>query len=219
MISIYLHRYKKSSKRGFTLVEILVVLGLFSSVMVIAAGALLTTQSVNVKLQETQSILDNVNLSMETMTREIRYGSVFHCNITLSTASSSLRKSCPFEDDGGTVLFFRPNTMTNEEDRVAYYLSSNGVLYKDEYIGGATTTYQVTGDDVTIKSLVFYVKGANTVSGVNEDVADVHDYLQPLITVTLAGETKPVKRLSSATSAGVVKFTVQTSISSRELDN
>ena len=95
----------KYSRRGFTLVEILVVLGLFSSVMTIAAGALFTTQAINVKLQETQSILDNVNIAMETMTREIRYGTNFHCGISISSASSTLRKNCTFANQGGTVLF------------------------------------------------------------------------------------------------------------------
>lgn len=209
---------KKYSFKGFTLVEILVVLGLFSSVMTIAAGALFATQAINVKLQETQSILDNVNLSMETMTREIRYGTNFHCGVSLLAASSTLRKNCTFANQGGTVIFFKPNTMTGDNDRVAYYSSSTGIIYRDEYVSGATTTYQVTGDDVSIKSLVFYVTGANTVSSSSMDVNEEHDYLQPLITLSIAGETKSKKSGTTATSTGTVKFTVQTSISSRDLD-
>ncbi len=224
-------RYNKTTCHGFTLVEILVVLGLFSSVMTIAAGALFTTQAVNVKLQETQSILDNVNLSMETMTREIRYGTDFHCDISLLATSSSLRKNCTFTNNGGTVLFFKPNTMVNDKDRVAYYLKNTGVLYKDEYLCGddnctivSTSTYQITGDDVVIKSLVFYVTGANTVAKDNKDISILgvvqHDYTQPLITLSVAGETKSKKSgATTATSTGIVKFTVQTSISSRQLDN
>ncbi len=208
---------------GFTLVEIIVVMGLFSAVMTLAAGTLLTTQAINVKLQETQSILDNVNLSMETMTREIRYGTDYHCDVSLLAASSTLRKNCTFANQGGTVLFFKPNTFTGEFDRVAYYLSTNGVLYKDEYIGGATSTYQITGDDVSIKSLVFYVTGANTATSSTKDISVLgvvqHDYTQPLITLTIAGETRSKKLVTTATSSGTVKFTVQTSISSRQVDN
>lgn len=215
---------RKNKFKGFTLVEILVVLGLFSTVITIAVGALFTTQAINTKLQETQSVLDNVNLSMETMTRDIRYGSSFHCDVNLSTSSSTLRKDCAYSDEGGTILFFKPEGALHDTDRVAYYASSTqfgNVILKDEYIDGATTTYQITGNDVTIKTLVFYVTGANTSSSTdiarNITKAGVvqFDYIQPLITLTVAGETKTTK----ATTTGIVKFTVQTSISPRQLDN
>ena len=224
---------KRIALKGFTLVEILVVLGLFSSVMTIAVGALLSAQSINVKLQDSQSVLDNMNLSVETMSREIRYGSEFHCDdtleIALQTASSSLRKDCQFVDatsGGGAVLIFKPNNFTSD-DRVAYYVSEQGVLLKDEYIGGATTTYQITSDSVTIRSLVFYVTGAYTLSGTTKNAVNANDFDQPLITVTIDGETKPVKKYlqtiagegSAKRNIKAVRFTLQTSVSSRILDN
>lgn len=228
----YTKKLRRTASKGFTLVEILVVLGLFSTVMVIAAGALFTTQAINTKLQETQAVLDNVNLSMEIMSREIRYGSNFHCTVATFTgndldpvASSTLRKSCPFSAQGGTMLIFRPYQSATSTDRVAYYLKG-GILFKDEYIGGATTTYQVTTDNITINSLVFYVTGANSVEAVGQDFNGVHDTIQPLITLNVFGETKPAKKYYSASmSEGgaqknivSVKFNVQTSISSRDLD-
>ncbi len=97
MISIYLNKNKIS---GFTLVEMIVVLGLFSFLMTLATGVIYSTHAIGIKLQETQTILDNVNLSMDTMSRDIRYGSNFYCSNTLVVASSSLRKSCTFESGG-----------------------------------------------------------------------------------------------------------------------
>jgi prepilin-type N-terminal cleavage/methylation domain-containing protein len=224
--------YQKNNSAGFTLVEILVVMGLFSAVMVIAAGSLLMTQAVNTKLQETQSILDNVNLSMDIMSREIRYGSAFHCDIatfsgpgTLNqVASSTLRRDCSFADQGGTMLIFRPYQSSTSTDRVAYYLKG-GIIFKDEYIGGATTTYQVTADNVTINSLAFYVHGAYSASSTAmQNASNTIDYTQPLITLTIAGETKPAKTYyASVVGEGTkniraVRFIVETSISARELD-
>ncbi len=73
---------------GYSLVEILVVLGLFSSIATLSLGALFNAQAVNARLQETQAILDNINLSMQTVTRDIRFGSDFYGTTTASFVSS-----------------------------------------------------------------------------------------------------------------------------------
>lgn len=207
--------FKKEGIKGFTLVEMLIVLGLFSFIMTLATGVLYTTQAINVKLQETQAVLDNVNLSMETISRDIRYGSEFHCGTDINATSSILRKSCTYDNEGGTILFFRPSGAPSDE-RVAYYASttsSGRVILKDEYEEGATSTYQITANDVRIKSLIFYVYGANTASSSNEDVGNAHDVLQPLIVMAISGETIPITPGATST-----KFTMQSSISPRELD-
>lgn len=229
----YFHLKSKHTKiKGFTLVEMLVVLGLFSFIMTLATGVLYTTQSINVKLQGVQVVLDNVNVSMDIMTRDIRYGTNFHCGGGQTSSQIeqeteiSLRKDCAYQttglEHGGKFLFFKPIDAVNDADRVAYYASttaSGSVILKDEYIKNettgltSTTTYQITADDVKIKSLIFYVVGANTTGGANT-VSGVGDLIQPIITVTLAGETIPIARNASST-----KFTIQSSISSRVLDN
>lgn len=198
----------------------LIVLGLFSFIMTLATGVLYTTQAINVKLQETQSVLDNVNLSMDAMSREIRYGTNFHCASTLQEAESSLRKSCSYYNNGGKFLFFKPNDAMHDEDRVAYYASTTqdgDVILKDEYFGSGgafSNRYQITANDAKIKSLVFYVVGANTTSGSSTmDVGSVRDYVQPLVTMDLSGETKPITSSASST-----KFIIQLTVSSRALD-
>jgi prepilin-type N-terminal cleavage/methylation domain-containing protein len=206
--------YKKINRKAFTLVEMLVVLGIFSFIMTLATGVLYTTQAVNVKLQETQAVLDNVSLSMETISRDIRYGADFHCGVSLDASNSHLRKSCSYEQEGGSVLFFKPSGGIPE--RVAYYASTTqygSVILRDEYMEGATSTFQITANDVRIKSLIFYVSGANTASTLNEDVDSIHDFEQPVITLTISGETIPINERSSST-----KFTMQSSVSPRELD-
>jgi prepilin-type N-terminal cleavage/methylation domain-containing protein len=212
-ISLLKHTHIKS--RGFTLVELLVVLGLFSSVMTIATGALYTTQAVNTKLQETQSILDNVNLSMEIMSRDIRYGSEFHCNSVMPPSIPvPLRHSCEYSPTAsGTILFFKPANAVTSDDRVVYYLE-NGVIFKKEISTLGTTIYQITSNDVTVKSLSFYVTGAYTSTGDPLfNVGGYRDYDQPLITMTVLGVTKPVK-----STLVPVSFTVETSISARGQD-
>ncbi len=212
--------YTTQFTQGYLLVEILVVLGLFSSISTLSLGALFNAQSVNARLQETQAILDNMNLSTQTITREIRFGSDFHCEETTPTGLISgiptvptNRKNCPASGPQGTVLIFKPSDATNNLDRTAYYVR-NGLLYKEIYpYAGTTTVLQMTSDDVYITSLKFNVVGANTSTGLNDYLGAI-DYQQPLVTIFLSGVTRPVKASTPAAT-----FDIQTAVSARELDN
>jgi prepilin-type N-terminal cleavage/methylation domain-containing protein len=217
----------KKQIRGFTLVEILVVLGLFSSIMTIASGALFTTQAVNVRLQKSQSELDNASLSLETIARDIRYGAEFHCASSATKTGSdvvdtnmTMRRDCPFATTspylpGANYLFFKPSNASSSGDRVVYYATTTngiGVVYKKEYFSGkATSTYRITSDEVNIKSLSYYVTGAYT-SDASNDVGNKRDHTQPLVTLILSGETIASRNASSTS------FAVETSISPRVLD-
>ncbi len=211
-----IHRHK-TSLRGFTLIELLVTMAIFISVMTIATGALFSAQVVNTRLEQTQSILDGVNLATEVIIRDIRYGSRFYCDTAIPTPMTTLRKGCDYPS-GGTVLIFRPTVALNGTtnlnlDRVAYYLS-NGILYKDEYpYGGTVKTFQITSSDVNITTLSFYGDGLHSTTG-TADYAGASDNNQPLITMVISGVTIPRKKTIPA-----VTFSVQTSGSSRALDN
>ena len=202
--------------QGFTLVELLVVLGLFSSIATLSLGALFNAQAINGRLQETQSVLDNINLSAQTITRDIRFGTDFYCGIALPTGSGivpTTRRNCRYIDSiPGKVLIFTPADAVNALDRVAYYVN-NGVLYKDTYlVSGSSTTEQMTTNDVTINTLIFYVEGAQTSDGSN-DYLDATDVKQPLVTMFLSGVTKPTRAAALAT-----PFNFETAVSASELD-
>lgn len=207
----YFFEIKVNKKiKGFTLVELLVVISLFTTVMMVALGALFSAQAVNTKLQQTQVILDGVNLAMEEMVRDMRYGTVIYCTSSLPQFVPD-RQSCPYPN-GNTVLIFKPasaltsNNSTN--DRVAYFLS-NGSIYRQSFPEGvASNPVQITTTDVSIESIKFYVKGAeSTTSG-------TPDYLQPVITFSIFGITKPTQPHIDP-----VRFSTQTTVSSRKLDN
>jgi type II secretory pathway pseudopilin PulG len=208
--------YKKIP--AFSLVEILVVLGLFSSIATLSLGALFNAQSINGHLQETQSILDNINLSLQTVTRDIRFGSDFYATSTIPIAGAipAVRRNCAYGDGtsvGCTVLVFKSADATNDLDRTVLYVN-NGILYKKEYpYGGDPVTLQMTANDVTISSLIFYVEGAQTSDGSSDELG-ANDYTQPLVTLLISGETR-----SPRTSVPSVSFNIQTHVSIREPDN
>ncbi len=201
-----------SSVRGFTLIELMVTIAIFTSVMTIATGALFSAQAINTKLQETQTILDEVNLSIQIMSRDIRYGSQFYCTdnqVDSNAITPGARNSCPYPT-GRAALLFKPTDIvtgtTNEsKDRVAYFLT-NGILYKTEYPFGATPkTYQITSQDIRVDTLKFYVTGAEDVS---------IDSNQPIVTFVISGVTVPTRA-----NIQPVRFSLQLSVSSRGLDD
>ncbi len=64
---------------GFTLIEMIVSLAIFSFVVTIAVGSLIVLLSTNRMMQEEQSVMTNLSFALDAMTREIRTGSGYVC--------------------------------------------------------------------------------------------------------------------------------------------
>lgn len=62
------------TKKGFTLVEIMVSLAIFSLVMVVALGAFLKIVDLNKRAQSVESAVNNLTFTIEALTRELRTG-------------------------------------------------------------------------------------------------------------------------------------------------
>lgn len=211
-MSIFCNKKKEwNVRKGFTLVELLVSVAVFVLVVTLSTGALFSAQTLNVRLQQTQIVLDSVNLGIETMLRDIRYGSNFYCTNVAQNISG--RQSCSYAAGiGGTVLIFTPpvalvGSTNSTLDRVAYFVS-NGIFYKNEYPSGgnARVNIQITPIDVTVNPVTFWVSGSESTSS--------SDYNQPAITISFSGVTIPAKNTTIP-----VSFNVQTTISPRAVDN
>ena len=224
---------KKNHLQGFTLVELLVTATIFSFIVITATGALFQAEHLNTRVQQQQIVLDGVNLSMESMVRDIRYGIYYHCSTSSFSTSTppvnfDLRNNCPLTLDGsspkGQVIIFHPVGMTNDADRVAYYVKQVGMqssIYKATRVVvlGVTCTWQneeeqITGDDVYVDGLSFFTTGVNSASNDGTNIGVTTDNIQPLVTIVIRGKTKPMK-----TSDVSVFFSVQHSVVSRVLDN
>ncbi len=71
--------FKHTNKRGFTLVEMIVSLAIFSIVATVSLGALVSIVSANKKAQTLQSTITNLNFALESMSRDMRVGGKYHC--------------------------------------------------------------------------------------------------------------------------------------------
>lgn len=71
---------QRSLQSGFTLIEMIVSLAVFSVVVTISVGALLMLIATNQQLQNEQSVMTNLSFALDSMTREIRTGTNYYCD-------------------------------------------------------------------------------------------------------------------------------------------
>ena len=183
-----------SFRAGFSLIEILVSVAVFSMVMLIAVGSLLTLVEANRKAQALKSVMNNLNFSLENMSRAIRLGTDYHCGLGLVEEPHSCI-------DGDTQLAFEsevgdPGT---PDDQVIYRISINGTQLEQSIDGGATFI-GITAPEVVIEDFKFYVIGAER-----------SDRLQPRVIMTIRGYAGVSLRAKS-------NFNLQTMVSQRILD-
>ena len=198
--------YKKletKKQKGFTLVEMIVAVGLFAIVMLICVGALLALVGANQKVQALQSVMNNLNVSLDGMVRGIRMGSIFHCDtVGLVDSNNPLTtKDCT----GGSAVFaFEPygNSATDQPWIYSYDATSKQLFRSTN--GGALEA--VTAPEVTIDSLTFYVvgstRGCDTGSGVT--CAPI----QPKVVIVIKG-TAPVANSRARSSFHIQATAVQ----------
>lgn len=70
----------KTYRNGFTLVEMIVALGLFAVVAVVAVGALTRIVGDNRRAQALQTASNNISFVMESMSRELRVAGAINCS-------------------------------------------------------------------------------------------------------------------------------------------
>lgn len=177
MKTIRTQRKRGRAQAGFTLVELIVAVGLFAIVMVVCVGALLSLVNANRKAQALQSVINNVNIALDGMVRSARMGSGYHGaggDASCGGADYTTPHDCA---TGGTVFAFEPygNTSADQPWVYSFQQDSNGVgrIYKSENGG---TPIAITAPEVSIDDVEFYVVG--TTAG---------DSTQPKVVIVIKG--------------------------------
>lgn len=179
--------------KGFTLIEIMVSVSIFAVIMLMVSSSIFTVFESNRKSQSLRAVMDNLNLSLESMTRTIRFGKGYHCDISGSSPPYPTQ-DCPSGATSIAVLDSSGNT-------VSYELSTGVIVRK---IGGGAGA-NITSSDVTIDKLKFYVTGSTPYSSGS-------DLAQPKVILIVDGHAG-VKTTSSS------YFSLQTTISQRQFDS
>lgn len=192
----------RRSRLGFTLVEMMVSVSIFSIVMLIGVGALLSLIETNRRAQGINSVINNLNAALESMSRSIRVGTTYYCQDSAVPPTASVLAttvSCP---SGGVLLGFESSSgdLSDVNDQVVYRL--NGTQLERSLDSGATWV-SLTAPEVLIESFNFYVSGADSLS-------ENGDTTQPRVVMKIRG--------SAEVPGGTTQFNVQTTVTQRLID-
>lgn len=156
---------KRSRKAGFTLIEMLVAVFVFSVIMTIATGAIFSIVSANKTSQALKSVLDNMSSALDSMSRDIRYGGNYF---------ASSEKEFSFEDRNGNpvIYVFDPPNLSSS------LLPDEAVFRCDGSISDRTC-FRLTAPEVHVRKMSFYVKGE-----------DAGDQSQPRLLMIIDGYAK-----------------------------
>jgi len=144
-------KYKNKLKinLGFTLIEMIVAVSIFTVVVFIGIGALLSISDANRKSNSLRTVMDNLNFAMENMSRSIRTGDDYLCDGV---------GNCP---SGGDELVFTDQNGIS----VKYNFTETDGLGMITISKSGGSPQRITSPEVDIDSLSFFVTGVGAGNG------------------------------------------------------
>ncbi len=191
--------------RGFSLVEMVVAVGLFAVVSIVCIATLVALVNADHKAQALQSVMNNLNVAVDGMARAMRAGSTYHCGgqpfNTWADCSTGGSTEVAFEPFGGN-----PQTL----DQWVYQFvapsgSNTGYIERSEDSG--TTWERITAPEVSITDMKFFVAGSEPASANSSSP----NTIQPIILMVVSGTAGTDPKATTS-------FHLQVSATQRELD-
>ncbi len=194
------------SGAGFSLIEMIVSTSVFIVVMLIVVGAMISLDNASRKARAIRVAMDNISAATDSMSRNIRMGSYYHCgcgDATLRGAGDPTTpgdmtfpdapRDCPMSDVDGNGGDQCVAFISQQDDHIVYQLK-NGRIQRSR--DGGNTFIPLTAPEITVKNLHFFVNGTQP------------NAQQPVVTILLGGE---------ATLGGkvVTNFNLETTLGSR----
>jgi len=181
-------------ERGFSLVEMIVAVALFAIIMLVAVGALLSLVDANRKARTLESVMNNLNISLDSMVRAMRMGSTYNCGAAL--IPPGVGADCPVGDD---LFSFAPygSDVSQQNERHVYFFQDNR-LYRSQ--DGGANSMPITAPEIEIEDVKFYTIGTQP-----------GDIVQPKVVVVIKG-TAGSDKLKTRTTFYIQATAVQRSL-------
>jgi prepilin-type N-terminal cleavage/methylation domain-containing protein len=185
--------------KGFTLVEMMVAIAVFSIVMVAAMSALLNVIDANNKARAIKTAINNISFALEGISKDMRMGTDYACG----DSGNEPNGDCT---GGGDTIKYRSIRADIDGDKYkyAYYQFRNNqilsCLQKDLITCGSPADFSpITSSEVELTRVRFYVLGSasNLV---------VPNKKQPRMIITVKGKAGIKDKIST-------EFDLQTSVS------
>lgn len=163
----------KKNNGGFSLLELIVALAVFTVAITIGAGIVLSVLAAQSKAINVQVVEDNMAFALESMSKEIRTGKSYHCGADNSDYDS-FPQSCPPNSppqpgDGGQSF-----TFINAVGDTVMYRVLGGQLEKTS---DGVSFLPITSPEVNIERITFYVYGA-----------EPSDNFQPMVIISMSAK-------------------------------
>ncbi len=201
MKKVTIHKNKES---GFTLIEMIVATSVFVVIILIVVGGLISLNNESRKARSVRLVTDNLSAAIDSMSRNIRMGSYYHCGCPGSVGYPNAPLDCPMTDalgGGGDQCFAFESQFGNQTlltDQYVYRLF-NHRIQRSKTGGDASdpdSFVDLTAKEITINDLRFYVSGT---------APDTH---QPVVTLVMRGTASVTPKIST-------DFNIQTTLGSR----
>ncbi len=170
------------SGKGYTLIELMIAIGLFAFVMTLTSGAYLMMIGATRKTQGIVTGIDNLAFALESMTRTIRTGGEYNCG-GLGDCAGGANSFSVLNAEGNTITYTL-GSQSNGSQAVGAIMA-NGVA--------------LTSPAINVTALMFYATGTSS-----------SDALQPQVRISAGGnvsvgpgQTEPFSVETSATSRGI----------------
>ncbi len=189
---------KNKGTKGFTLVELIISIGIFSIVMLVATGAYYSLIALDRRARATNQVVSSLAFAIDTMVRGIRTGYNYTCNNgTVDAYGNYVVGDCNSFSYTDAVL----------GTTVTYILKSNGSIGRCEGSGSCleSSASTLTDSSITIQKISFYVRGVGTASSPTWAQ-------EPHVTFVISGQ------LPAGSNGQTVPFTIEEGATERLLE-
>lgn len=206
-------------KAGFSLIELLVSIGLFSVVITMSVGTMVVLLDANAKAQNMNILMTNLSFSLNSISREIRTGFGYYCDTNWASykvggSTAGIPPATGVQDcSAGSRLSVveTDNSLTRvsgstygPDNRITYYFAQD--YYGPDHGAivrrlGTGTALPLTSEEIDVDTLSFTVVG----SAVGTDTE------APRVRVFVSGKAGDIEDLDTT-------FRIQTTVTQRMLD-
>ncbi|MDQ5901329.1 MAG: hypothetical protein QG580_44 [Patescibacteria group bacterium] len=196
------------NNKGFTLIEVMISVGLFTVIMIIGITAILGVNNTYRKSRSMRAAIDNLSFIMEDMSRNIRLGYSYRCLDSIEVVPTEIEE--PRDGFGCKGIAFEPfwdPVSGDSGDQVIYYIFEDpntgiGSIFKSDAGGvdGSFSPMNSLNVDIDPIKSSFFIVGAESDS----------DFTQPFVAINLSGV--------ASSSSQSTDFSLQTFVTQRLLD-